>query len=528
MRRTWTCEAGVTRRTRGRSHLGECPLDREIEAIVLKALAKGPQQRYQSAGELARDIRHYLRGEPIEARSDALLYVLWKQSRRYFRRRPAVLLALLCAILAPGLVISIMFWREAVRERDVAEAAIGFLNSDVFLPLDPAQAGRAVDLKKLLDAAAGKLDVRFADAPLAEASIRHTLGNLYTSIGENEQARFHLERALQVRRTGLGANHPAIAESLVSLARALEGLGRLTAAEENLQSALALRTARLGPDHEMTQETLAELAAFARRRGDLERAAQLDARSAAGSGVAAATATPVPDEARVRERLANALRQYGDDHPEVAARLVDVADVLTRQGDHEKAESLYVEAMRVWTAQFGPEHPRVHATFAKLEALLVSTKRTDRAVPLLAARLERARAQTGNAELLSSAAWDVVKQPHYPSELNAAALHAAEEACRLDPQNGSYANTLGVALYRVGRYAEALDTLKHSDRLNGGHPADVAFLAMAHARIGQIDSARREMARLRTALEREPWASDRQSQRFLEEAQMQMTQLSDG
>ena len=38
-----------------------------LEAVCLKALAHNPAERYQSAAELARDIHHYLAGEPVAA-----------------------------------------------------------------------------------------------------------------------------------------------------------------------------------------------------------------------------------------------------------------------------------------------------------------------------------------------------------------------------------------------------------------------------------------------------------------------------
>jgi serine/threonine protein kinase len=531
--RSWTRDAGVTRRVKRRLRAGECPIDSEIETIILKALAKERERRYQSVGELAQDIRHYLRGEPIEAKADSPAYVLWKQSRRYFRQTPVAALALLCAILAPGLLVSLAFWRQAARERDIADAAIGFLNNDVFQTLDPERVGRDVDLRELLDAASQRIDEKFASAPLAEASIRHTLGNFYCSLGEDTKALAHLEQALRLRRAQLGEEHLAVAESLVSLSRVLENMGRSVEAESRLRDALAIRLQLLGGHHPLVTATLEQLAAFARRQGNLELEAQLAAQSAivspqlarrthAADEQAAAqvgpSGRPAEMEELLRERVTQARQSRGRSHLEVARRLTELADWLMSVGRFAEAEPLYKEALSIWTDQLGSEHIHAREVFAKLEDLFVQSGETEKVIPFLEGRLERALASADNARFLSSASWDVVKRPDYSPELYTRALEAARRACELQPDNGAFLNTLGVAQYRVGRFEEARATLTRSDQLNDGHPADIAFLAMALARIGRMDAAHRELERLQLLMKQAPWSTDSQSLRLLREA----------
>lgn len=96
-------------------------LGRDVDAIVLKCLRKEPARRYQTAGELARDIERYLHSEPIAARSDSGLYVLRKMLRRH--RVPVAVAAAFAALVGVSLILSVSLWRQAVIERDRAVAA---------------------------------------------------------------------------------------------------------------------------------------------------------------------------------------------------------------------------------------------------------------------------------------------------------------------------------------------------------------------------------------------------------------------
>lgn len=88
----------------------------EVETIVARALEKDKTRRYQSASDLAADIRRYLRGEAIEAKRDSALYVLRKTVARY--RGLVAVGALSIVLLAAFGIVSFV---QGQRNRRLAE-----------------------------------------------------------------------------------------------------------------------------------------------------------------------------------------------------------------------------------------------------------------------------------------------------------------------------------------------------------------------------------------------------------------------
>ena len=96
----------------------EKAINNEVETIVLRCLAKDRDRRYQTAGELARDVRRYLNGDPIEAKRDSAGYVLRKLMSRY-RVSTAIAASFLIAGIVFGAVMA-GFYRSARAEAETA------------------------------------------------------------------------------------------------------------------------------------------------------------------------------------------------------------------------------------------------------------------------------------------------------------------------------------------------------------------------------------------------------------------------
>jgi WD40 repeat protein len=100
-------------------------IDRDLETICLKCLAKDPVKRYASALALAEDLRRYLQGETITARPVGTL----ERALKWARRRPAVAGLLLLVALVAAVGLGGILWaygaarQSAKTARDEAEEA---------------------------------------------------------------------------------------------------------------------------------------------------------------------------------------------------------------------------------------------------------------------------------------------------------------------------------------------------------------------------------------------------------------------
>jgi WD40 repeat protein/tRNA A-37 threonylcarbamoyl transferase component Bud32 len=106
-------------------------IPRDLETICLKAMAKESGRRYASAGDLAADLRRFLRGEAIQARPVGSVERAW----RLCKRNPvaSTLMASLLMSLVAGLVGVTSQWIRAERNAARARAALDKVRYDSYV-----------------------------------------------------------------------------------------------------------------------------------------------------------------------------------------------------------------------------------------------------------------------------------------------------------------------------------------------------------------------------------------------------------
>lgn len=370
---------------------GRLPAD--LELLSQTALHAETSRRYRSVEALGRDLRHYLAGEPLEARADTFAY---RTSKFVQRNRGGVLAGGLTA-LAFVLLASYYTWQvHRARNEALAEAArngriMGFL-LNLFSGGD-AEAGPANELRvtTLLDR--GVQEARaLRDDSLTQSELYRVLGDVYRKLGQLEKAAPLLEEAVQRRRdsdtlsgfallrseeakhteaeklareayaqarNAHGEKHPSVARAAIVLGKVLEEKGDYGAAIPVLEEAMRIFS-QPGQAVAEYAQSVAGVANIRFYRGEYAESEKLN-----------------------RQALQLYRGLYGDSHPIVGELLINLGAIQQDTGNYVAAEKFHREALSKMQAYYGPAHPKSASTLTLIGRALILQKRQEEAVALL-------------------------------------------------------------------------------------------------------------------------------------------------
>lgn len=221
-------------------------LKSELDAIVAKALAKLPGERYESVESFANDIRNYLEGLPVSARAPSALYRARKFVGRHrmgaaFSAFAFVALVSIAALASWSAVKSERQAQQIELERDRAEQTKEFLIS-IFDSADPNVMPEEQTARELLEAGRQRIEEELAEQPAVQADLLAAMGAVYRSWRLAPEGREVLLQELELRAKVNGVNSSEYADVLAELAVNADITGDYDASLEYANEALQIST----------------------------------------------------------------------------------------------------------------------------------------------------------------------------------------------------------------------------------------------------------------------------------------------
>ncbi|MBN8506220.1 MAG: serine/threonine protein kinase, partial [Burkholderiales bacterium] len=416
--------------------LAGAPREREWRAIVSRACAAEPSQRYPSALALVDDLRRWQQHRPVQALPRTPGYVAARLLRRQW---PAWLAGAAALAMAGGFTWQLVQARErAEREARVAAQTADYLVG-LFKGASPLESGRPdLPVRELVDRGRDRLGDELKDQPALQGRLQGVLSRVYRSMGSPREALPLAQAAVAAAQAG--DDRLAEADAWAELARAQANVRSLEEAVVSARRALALREAHAGPKGWEAGQSHHQLLVL------LSDTREFDAAEQHGRWAA------------------EALAREPDRDPEQSITLqANQGRMHLFAGHPAQAEPFLRQALALRTRHSGAEHASTLTTAANLAAVLHDLQRLGEAEAMLRQLLQQR------------------------SRLHGAKSQQVMETVR----------ELGLVLLDAGRYDEALATMREAldlvTQVAGPQSSGVAgtqrYLGDIHAARGELPQA---------------------------------------
>jgi serine/threonine protein kinase/lipopolysaccharide biosynthesis regulator YciM len=362
----------------------------DLDVLCLTAMHKDASRRYQSAEALIRDIDHYLKDEPLEARPDSVRYKAGKFVRR---NRRAIIAASLTFATVVGLIVFFMVRLTKARNAAQAETArtqrVERFMLNLFTGGDQQAAPSSqLRVSSLLDRGARQAAELDSD-PQTQADLDQTLGGIYQELGDYKHAEQFLLLAVDKAKAEQERDPSRFAAALVQLGRLRGDQAQFQAAEQLVQQGIEVAKKQQPPNNLALLDAEASLGRVLAESGSYDKAIpvleSVSNNSPSGEqgtyilrdtlsalGVAeyygghydAAKSVDLRSVALDRQLL-------GESHPRTGEDLMNLGTAEAALGDYSATERHYREGMRIYDAWYGPEHPDSATMRAVLATLLM-------------------------------------------------------------------------------------------------------------------------------------------------------------
>ncbi len=389
---------------------GDSPMTKaawaDLDVLCLTAIHKDSARRYRSAEALIRDVDHYLRAEPLDARPESISYRMGKFIQRNQR---SVTISAAAVVLIMGILTFFTVRLAKARNAALAEAARTERIQKFMLNLfdgGDQEVGPSDSLRVVTLVDRGLLEARtLNNDPKVQGELYQNLGDIYEKLGKFDQADSLLQSSLDQRKSVFGADSPETAESLVELGLSRDAEGKYEDAEKLVRQGLAIDKQKLSPSHPSIARATSALGKILEDRGSydaaiqvLEEAVRLQSSEGSTQDLAESltelanshfySGHYAVSESLNQRVLAMDRKLYGDRHPHVADDLINLGAIKYDLGHYPEAEQFDRQALDITQSFYGQNHPATASALTILGRTLVSEGKNDEAAGLLQQALQ--------------------------------------------------------------------------------------------------------------------------------------------
>lgn len=380
----------------------------ELDWIVMKAIEKDRDRRYESANGLAADIARFLNDEPVEAKPPSQIYRVQKFVRK--NRGLVAAVAAMFFLLAIGVAGTTWFGIKArvaeIEARTSAKRAEGVAKivTSSFRCADPEQGATfQMSAKDVLVNARIALNSSDLD-DLGKADLLTALTSSFIGVGEYGSAVETAEEYFSIKNSSFGSRHPDTLDAVYNLAMSYDEVGRFKEALELKEKNLALRSSKLGANHPDTLSSMHSLAISYSNNGRIDEALALFEKTlklqsnSLGPGHPATLETrnslanslgdngQVEDAIKLREENLDLVStSHSSDHPSTLRAMQNLAVSYHQLGRYEDAIKLEEKTLAFRKTKLGADHPD---TLVSMNNLASSYAQAGRTLDALAIREE--------------------------------------------------------------------------------------------------------------------------------------------
>jgi tetratricopeptide (TPR) repeat protein len=258
--------------------------------------------------------------------------------------------------IAPeGTTDEILEYFDEHRELDLFDINMGFVSLQRMIGI----------VEAVISAVDEKESVRLA-------RLYHRIGWSYKDLGDYNKALEYYGKALEIKESKLGKDHPSTATTYNNIAGVYRAKGYYDKALEYYEKDREISESKLGKDHPSTATTYNNIAGVYEDMGDYDKALEY-----------------YEMDREISES------KLGKDHLDTATTYNNIAGVYDNMGDYDKALEYYEKALEIRESKLGKDHPSTATTYNNIAGVYDDMDDYDKALEYYEKALEIRESKLG-------------------------------------------------------------------------------------------------------------------------------------